>query len=107
MNYSFYESNCGLGHGELNYYVKIGKNLFLCVGHQLYDNEPCIEVGTILEATNDYTKESTDDIEYIVRSYLTPCNNANVAINSKLIDYIIKQQRTIEKLTEHNTKIKE
>lgn len=101
MKYQFYESNCGLGYGESNYYVKIGKNLFLCVGHQLHENDPSIEVGTILEATNDYMKESTDDIEYIMRSHLNPCKDANVAISSKLIDYIIKQQKQIEELTKN------
>lgn len=100
MKKQYFESNSGLGYGELNYFVKLCKNTYLCVGHTLHENEPCIELGEIVYTTNNWKNLDDSEKNFILNDEIVSCSNPNITLNENIIDLALNQQQQIQTMKE-------
>lgn len=94
----YYESNSGLGHGELSYFAKINKTEFVCVGYSVYENDPPFSLGEIITLSSDW--KYLDKHNCLMRDEFSMCKNPEILINQDILSLIVFQSNKIKKLTE-------
>lgn len=98
---NYFQSNSGLGHEELNYFLKINENQFICIGHLLYENEPCIKLGEVMTAVKDWSELSKPS--HVIKDHFKPCENPNIQIDQSFLDLVVNQSREIQDLKRKNS----
>lgn len=92
----YFQSNIGLGYGELVYFLHLKDNQYMCVGSTIYRGESSFELGEIV-----YTSPNWQDMEkdgYIMENEIEPTNTPNIQVSSHLISYILEQEKRIKQI---------
>lgn len=99
---NYFESNSGLGHGELSFFLQIDENRFICVGYRLYENDESYALGEIVSTVSHW--EDLDQPDVMMDTNMKPCENPTVLIKTTVLNLIIEQMVKIKELEETNKK---
>lgn len=97
----YFQSNSGLGYEELNYFLQLNDKQFICVGHLLHENEPCIELGEIVTATTEW--EDLSKPSHVMKEQFMPCENPNIQLDKSILKLIVNQSEEIQDLKRKNS----